>query len=75
MELNVLGLQPRSFNCQLEKVKSQKRGTFEKVKFKLAVIFVRFSDDSDSDDSDSDDIDNDGSYSDDSHSDDTAFQM
>ena len=32
MELNVLGLQPRTFNCQLENVKSQKGYTFNLVK-------------------------------------------
>ena len=32
MKLNVLGLQPRIFNCKLENVKSQKGYTFNSVK-------------------------------------------
>ena len=40
MELNVLGLRPRTFNCQLENSKSQKGYTFNLVKFPFNFTFL-----------------------------------
>ena len=44
MELNVLGLRPRTFNCRLENVKSQKLYIFNLVYYAIIILLLIFSD-------------------------------